>query len=142
MSKPEPKLIPLAFERLPAAEMIPRGRAFYESLSRRRTVRDFTDERPPRECIDLAILAAGTAPSGAHRQPWKFVVVDDPVLKSRIREAAEGEEREGYEHRFPQEWLDALAPLGTDWRKPFLETAPYLVVVFKESHGLDENGTR
>lgn len=135
MPTPEFKFVPLSFERVPQDEVIPRGRAFYERLSRRRTVRDFTTERPPRECIDLAILCAGTAPSGAHRQPWKFVVVDDPALKAKIRVAAEEEERDSYENRFPQEWLDALAPLGTDWHKPFLETAPYLVVVFKESYG-------
>ncbi len=138
----QPKFAPLEFTRLPTAEMVPRGRAFYETMNRRRTVREFTSEVPPRECIDLAIKTAGTAPSGAHRQPWKFVVVDDADLKSQIRVEAEKEEREGYEGRFPQEWLDALAPLGTDWRKPFLDVAPYLVIVFKESTGRDDQNRK
>jgi nitroreductase len=132
----EPKFIPFQFRRRPDAEMLDRSRQFYELMRRRRSVREFSDERPPRECLDLAIRTAGSAPSGAHRQPWKFVVVDDPELKRAIREAAEHEERESYEHRFPPEWLDALAPLGTDWHKPFIEIAPYLVIVFKESYGV------
>lgn len=135
MGARESKFIPLRFRRRPPAEMLSRARQFYELMSERRSVRQFSAEVPPRECIDLAIRTAGTSPSGAHRQPWRFVVVDDPGLKRAIREAAEREERESYERRFPQEWLDALAPLGTDWRKPFLEKAPYLVVVFKQSYG-------
>jgi len=119
-----------------------RAREFYERMNRRRSVRDFSASVPPRECIEYAIRTAGTAPSGAHRQPWKFVVVDAPDLKREIRMAAEHEERESYENRFPQEWLDALAPLGTDWRKPFLEIAPYLVIVFKETSGRDQQGGR
>ncbi len=142
MNGKQPKFVPLEFTRWPTAEMVPRGRAFYETMNRRRTVREFTGEIPPRECIDLAIRAAGTAPSGAHRQPWKFVVVDDADLKSQIRVEAEKEEREGYEGRFPQEWLDALAPLGTDWRKPFLDVAPYLVIVFKETTGRDDHNRK
>ena len=117
-----------------------RANAFYELMNRRRSVRDFSTEAPPRRCIDLAIRAAGTAPSGAHRQPWRFVVIDDPALKMKIREAAEIEEKENYENRFPPEWIEALAPLGTSGEKPFLEDAPYLVVVFKESYGVDAAG--
>ena len=142
MTLSEPKFVPLDFRRRPEAEMLARAREFCALMSVRRSVREFSSEVPPRECIDLAIRAAGSAPSGAHRQPWKFVVVDDPELKREIRAAAESEERESYENRFPQEWLDALAPLGTDWRKPFLEIAPYLVVVFKESYGRGPDGRR
>ncbi len=135
-----PKFIPLACERLPPGVMVERGRSFYRQMSRRRSVRDLSAESPPRECIELAVRTAGTAPSGAHRQPWKFVIIDDPALRRAIRRAAEKEERENYEGRFPPEWLAALAPLGTGWRKPFLETAPYLVVVFKESYGREKDG--
>lgn len=135
-----PSFVPLTFERADSATSLAEGRAFVERLVRRRSVRDFSPDPVPRECVELAIRAAGSAPSGAHRQPWHFVVVDDPGLKHRIREAAEEEERENYEHRFPPEWLEALARLGTDWRKPFLEVAPWLVVVFKEIYGVDDTG--
>ncbi len=134
--------VPLAFERYPEEEMIARGQAFERQLARRRSVREFSADPVPRTCIETAVRTAASAPSGANRQPWRFVVVDDPDLKRRIRIAAEDEERENYEHRFPQEWKDALAPLGTDWHKPFLETAPFLVVVFKETHGVDDAGGR
>lgn len=137
-----PKFIPLQFERFPPDAMVARARDFYETMNRRRSVRDFSADVPPRECIEYAIRAAGTAPSGAHRQPWTFVVVDDPGLKRRIRIAAEEEERESYHNRFPPEWLEALAPLGTDEHKPFLETVPYIVVVFKESFGRGETGSK
>ena len=136
------KFVPYAYERLSPDEMVGRGREFYELLDQRRSVRDFSTDVPPRECIDLAIRTASTAPSGAHRQPWKFVVVDDPDLKKAIRAAAEEEERENYETRFPEEWLQALAPLGTTGDKPFLEEAPYLVVVFKESYGIGADGVK
>lgn len=122
--------------------MVARAGAFYELMRRRRSIRSFTSEPPPRACVEYAIRAAATAPSGAHRQPWRFVIVDDPALKRAIRMAAEEEERENYEHRFPPEWLDALARLGTDWHKEFLEVAPYLVVVFKESFGYDDQGRK
>jgi nitroreductase len=123
--------VPLRFERLPVEESQKRLRAFLESLRARRSVRDFAPDPVPEELIDAAIAAAGTAPSGANKQPWRFVVVKDPELKRRIREAAEAEEREFYEKRAPSEWLEDLAPLGTDWRKPFLEVAPFLIVVFR-----------
>jgi nitroreductase len=106
-------------------------------MDRRRTVRDFSPEPVPFDLIERAIHAAGTAPSGAHQQPWRFVVVSDAEVKRQIREAAETEERENYERRMPEEWKEALAPLGTDWHKEFLEIAPYLVVVFRIDYGLE-----
>ena len=137
-----PRFIPLVFERHPADRMVERGRALLARMVGRRSVREFSPELPPRECIELAVRIAATAPSGANRQPWTFVIVDDPALKHAIREAAEREEHDNYEHRFPPEWLEALAPLGTDWRKPFLDDAPYLVVVFKETSALDAAGRK
>ncbi len=142
MTAASSKFVPYEYQRLSPDEMVGRGREFYELLDQRRSVRDFSTDVPPRECIDLAIRTASTAPSGAHRQPWKFVVVDDPDLKKAIRAAAEEEERENYETRFPEEWLKALAPLGTTGDKPFLEEAPYLVVVFKESYGIGADGEK
>lgn len=142
MTATKPGFRPLDFQRLPPEEMTARGHAFLTRMWERRSVREFASDPVPRACIELAIRAAMSAPSGAHRQPWRFVVVDDPALKRRIREAAEQEERENYQHRFPDEWKEALAPFGTDWRKPFLETVPYLVVVFRESHGVAADGRR
>jgi len=112
-----------------------RASSFYQEVKRRRTVRDFSNRPVPREVIEDCIRAAGTAPNGANLQPWHFVVVTDPGLKRKIREGAEDEERAFYHGKAPQEWLDALAPLGTDEHKPFLETAPYLIVIFAESYG-------
>ena len=134
------KPIPYEFEALAPQETVRRGREFFDLMTRRRSVRHFSTEAPPMECVELAVRTAASAPSGAHRQPWKFVIVDDPALKQAIREAAEEEERENYENRFPPEWLEALAALGTSGDKPFLEEAPYLVVVFKESYGVDDAG--
>jgi nitroreductase len=124
-------------------EMKTRGREFYQLMERRRSVRHFSADSVPRELIELAIATASTSPSGAHRQPWKFVAVSDPSVKRKIREAAEAEERESYEGgRMPEEWLRALAPLGTDWHKPYLEIAPWIVVVFEELYGVDSDGSR
>jgi nitroreductase len=134
--------IPLDFEEYPPEEMQERAEAFYEELRTRRSVRAFSDRPVPRRLIEVAIRTAGTAPSGAHRQPWRFVAVDDPGLKREIREAAEDEEYESYHGRMSDEWLEALAPLGTDWQKPFLETAPWLVVCFAESYGVTEDGEK
>jgi nitroreductase len=134
--------IPLDFLELPPEEMAARAEAFYRRMDRRRSVRAFSDRPVPRRLIELALRTAGTAPSGAHRQPWRFVAVDDPALKRQIREAAEAEERESYARRMSDAWLDALQPLGTDWRKPFLETVPWLVVCFAESYGVDEDGAK
>jgi nitroreductase len=112
------------------AEMKVRALEFYEELRRRHTVRDFTDQPVPREVIETCLLAAGTAPSGANQQPWHFAVVADPVVKSKIRAAAEKEEREFYAGKAGEEWLRALSPIGTDANKPFLDIAPYLIVIF------------
>lgn len=138
----EPRFVPLRFARYSEEEQLARSRAFLELMRARRTVRDFSPEQVPAELIDNAIATAGTAPSGAHQQPWTFVVVSDPGLKRRIRQAAEGEERRSYEGRMPDEWLEALRRLGTDWRKPHIERAPYLVVVFEQAYGLRPDGTK
>lgn len=108
-----------------------KGKEFYEILSKRRSIRKFSPEKFNIKLLELAIKAAGTAPSGANKQPWRFIIVESPEVKKEIRLAAEKEEKESYERRMPQSWLDDLAPLGTDWHKEFLETAPYLIVVFK-----------
>ena len=118
------------------------AREFYQLMSKRRSVRDFSDQPVPASVLEDAILAAGTAPSGANMQPWHFVVVQDPEIKQNIREAAEIEERELYENRASEEWLDALAPLGTDANKPFLETAPALIAIFLKKVTIDEQGER
>ena len=122
------------------AEMQARAGAFYDEMRRRRTVRDFSTRPVPRSVIEACLRTAGTAPSGANQQPWHFVVVSDPVVKTRIRQAAEVEEREFYERRASQEWLDALAPIGTDANKPFLETAPYLIAIFAQTYGMAADG--
>lgn len=120
---------------VPAHEAADRSRAFHAVMARRRTVRDFDSRPVPDTVVDWAIRTAATAPSGAHVQPWRFVVITDPDRKRRLREAAEAEEREFYERRASAEWLEALAPLGTDWRKPFLEEAPVVIVVFEVHKG-------
>jgi iodotyrosine deiodinase len=125
-----PSLVPLEFERLTPEESRSRVVALRTLLRRRRSVRQFAGEPVPLDVVEAAIEVAATAPSGANRQPWRFVVVRDPAVKRSIREAAEAEEREFYERRASAEWLADLAPLGTDWRKPFLETAPALIAVF------------
>jgi iodotyrosine deiodinase len=137
------RFIPYRPERLPEDEMLRRARDFHAELDRRRSVRDFSPDPVPRELIELAIRAASTAPSGAHRQPWKFVVVGDPALKREIRVAAEAEEHESYVGgRMPPDWLEALAPLGTSWEKTYLETVPWIVVVFEELYGLEPDGRK
>jgi nitroreductase len=128
--------IPLAFERLTPEEQRQRAAEFEARLAPRRTVRHYASRPVPFELVEAAIRIAGRAPSGANQQPWHFVVVADPEVKRQIREAAETEERYNYEQRFPDDWLQALAPLGTDWHKEFLETAPYLIVVFREDYGV------
>ena len=138
-----PRMTPLAtWREYPEAEMVQRAESFHEELSRRRTVRMFSDRPVPRAVIEACLRAAGTAPSGANLQPWHFVVVSDPEVKRRIREAAEAEEREFYAHRAPADWLAALAPLGTDEHKPYLETAPYLIAIFGQRHGAHPDGSR
>ena len=123
-------------------ELIDRAREFYATMQKRRTVRDFSDRPVPREVIEHCIRAAGAAPSGANLQPWHFVAITDPKVKREIRVAAEAEEKEFYEHRAPKAWLEALAPLGTDWHKPFLETAPWLIAIFAQPVHILPNGTR
>jgi nitroreductase len=129
--------IPLEFERLEAEEQRRRAAEFEARLRSRRTVRHFSPDPVPFDLIETAIRIAGRAPSGANQQPWKFVVVSNPEIKRSIRAAAEEEERRNYESRFPDEWLQALAPLGTDWHKEFLEIAPCLIVVFREDYGVE-----
>ena len=139
----EPRFIPYERPRLDVDESARRGRAFHDLMETRRSVRYFSDDPVPRELVEIAIRTASTAPSGAHRQPWRFVLVGDADVKRRIREAAEAEELENYEGgRLPPDWRDALEPLGTDWRKPFLETVPWLVVVFEERYGVTDDGSR
>jgi len=138
----EPHFVLLDFREYPVEEMKQRAADFYAEMRRRRTVRDFSDRPVPREIIEDALRTAGRAPNGANLQPWHFVVIGDPAVKKQIRLAAEEEEREFYENRAPQDWLDALAPLGTDPNKPFLETAPYLIAIFAQSYGLTPDGQK
>jgi nitroreductase len=139
---PEPVFGPLRFQEYPREEMIQRASAFRAEIERRRTVRHFSDRPVPREVIDECLRAAATAPSGANLQPWHFVVVSDPDTKQKIRVAAEKEEREFYAGRAPSEWLEALSVLGTDEHKPFLETAPHLIVIFGEQYGTLPDGRK
>ena len=127
---------------LSVGDMIEKSRSFLENIIQRRTVRDFSDKPVPIEIIQNAIKSASSAPSGANKQPWHFVIVKDPVVKKDIRIAAEKEEKEFYEHRAPDYWLEDLNQFGTDWHKPFLEIAPYLIVVFKQSYDLGKSGKR
>jgi nitroreductase len=132
---PDPPTIPLRARRLPPAAMLSAAHDFAEVMASRRSTRDFSSAPLPEGLIAAAVRAAASAPSGANIQPWRFVVVTDPERKRRLRIAAEAEEREFYERRATDEWLDALAPIGTDWRKPFLETAPAVIVVFEVHQG-------
>lgn len=137
------RFVPLAgYQERSIEEMRARSAEFHREVDARRTVRDFSDRPVPRDIIETALRAAGTAPSGANLQPWHFVVVSGAATKHRIRVAAEAEEREFYAHRASPEWLDALAPLGTDERKPFLETAPYLIAVFLQKYGRLPDGRK
>lgn len=140
--KPSFPFVPLQFERRPLDASQTRARAFYEEMDRRRTTRHFATDPVPRELIESAIRTAGTAPSGAHQQPWTFVAVSDPALKAEIRRAAEEEEQAFYNGRAPEGWLEALAPLGTDEHKPHLTDAPWVVVLFRQSHGVAPDGSK
>ncbi len=131
-----------AYREHPPAKMIERARAFREDIVRRRSVRDFESRAVPREAIEHCLLAAGSAPSGANQQPWFFSVITDAARKRRIRAAAEQEEREFYAGKAPDEWLQALAPLGTDADKPFLEEAPLLIAIFAQKYGVRADGSR
>jgi len=138
-----PRFVPLAgYAPLAPEDGTARARAFFDAIRTRRTVRDFSDRPVPRETIEWAIRAAATAPSGANMQPWHFAAVGDGAIKRRIREAAEKEEKAFYDGRAGDEWLAALEPFGTDWRKPFLETAPWLIVVFQQNYGVKPGGGR
>ena len=142
MSRTKFPFVPLDFRTFPEDEMLARVREFYQDLNRRRTVREYSDRPVPREIVQQAILAAGTAPSGAHKQPWTFVLIGDPAVKAKIREAAEIEEKENYTRRMPESWLKDLAPLGTDEDKPFLTTCPWLIVIFAQAWGRGANGKK
>jgi iodotyrosine deiodinase len=134
--------IPLNFTVQEPQDMQQSAQSFYQQMATRRSVRDFSDKPIPDAVLEHAILAAGTAPSGANMQPWHFVVVQSPELKAQIRQAAEKEERELYDNRASDEWLDALAPLGTDANKPFLETAPALIAIFLKKVTIDADGNK
>ena len=138
-SKP---FIPYVPKRLSKKQSLEYSEQYYLKMEERRSCRDFSNEPVCKEIINNIIKTASTAPSGAHKQPWTFCAISNPVLKLKIREAAEKEEYESYHNRMPQEWLDDLAPLGTDWRKEFIEIAPWIIVVFKQNYGLDEHGNR
>jgi len=134
--------VPLQFSRRTIDDSIQRAASFYDEMNRRRTTRHFATDPVPRELIELAIRTAGTAPSGAHQQPWTFVAVSDPAVKQRIRDAAEREEHAFYNGKAPPDWLEALLPLGTDEHKPHLTDAPWVVVLFRKTYGLRDDGTR
>jgi nitroreductase len=142
LSKSDYSHVPLVFERFPEIEQCNRAHDFFTRMQTRRTVRTFSSEPVPYNLIETAIRTAATAPSGANQQPWRFVVVSDPQLKREIRIAAEAEEKQNYERRFPDEWLEALEPFATDWHKEFLEIAPYVIAVFRIDYGIDENGNK
>lgn len=143
IAKMSPRFIPLPpGKNLDDEAIAKRAEEFYRRMQQRRTVRDFSDRPVPCEIIETCLRAAGTAPSGANMQPWHFAAVCDPALKREIRIAAEKEEEEFYRHRAPQEWLDALAAIGTDARKPFLETAPWLIAIFSQPHSVRADGAR
>jgi iodotyrosine deiodinase len=136
------RFVPLAFTRRSIDESLRRARDFHDQMQQRRTTRHFSSDPVPRALIEWAIRTAGSAPSGAHQQPWTFVAVSDGETKRRIRDAAEAEERAFYSGRAPQEWIDALAPLGTDEHKPHLTDAPWVVVLFRQAYGMDTDGSK
>ena len=142
MNKSSASFQPLHFAHKRPEEMVDQSARFYDQMRTRRTVRHFSQRPIPMEAVENALRAAGTAPSGANRQPWHFVVITEPDLKAQIRTAAEREEQAFYGGRAPDEWLDALAPLGTDEHKPFLEEAPCLIAIFLKRYGTDEDGAR
>ncbi len=138
-----PDFLPLLdFPIRSAEELLSRASSYFDEMARRRSVRKFSSQPVPREVIEFCIRTAGSAPSGANQQPWHFVVVDDPATKKAIRAAAEEEERAFYSERAPEEWLEAIAPMGTDAQKPFLEEASALIIVFAETTGVSPTGER
>ena len=132
----------LDFKEFTEEEMRERSKSFLDELSTRRTVRDFSNKPVSLEIIENCIKAAATAPSGANKQPWQFIIVSDSKVKQKIREAAEAEEKEFYNHRATKQWLEDLNQFGTDWHKPFLDIAPYLIVVFRKIYDLEDDGTQ
>jgi iodotyrosine deiodinase len=139
----EPRFVPLPhWQRRPEAQMLAEAEALYARMDQRRTTRHFSTEPVPRRLIELAMLTAGTAPSGAHRQPWRFVAIDDPALKAQLRAAAEEEEYKTYSERMTDEWREALHPLGTDHVKEHMTDAPWIVVLFAEKYGLKPDGSQ
>jgi nitroreductase len=138
----EPVYHPLRFEAVAPDEMLRRSQDFLAMMAQRRTVRDYSERPVPREVIANAVRTASLAPSGANQQPWTFVCISDPAIKARIRAAAEEEEKAFYDGRAGDEWLEALRHLGTDWRKPFLETAPWLIAIFGQRYGVGPDGAK
>ncbi len=139
----EPHFVPLtSYKEYSPEEMLQRAEDFYQLIKSRRTIREFSDRPVDKKIIEQCLLAAGTAPNGANKQPWHFAVVSDPDIKTKIREAAEEEEREFYHRRAPEDWLEDLRPFGTDEHKPFLEKAPYLIGIFAQSFHLNEDGEK
>lgn len=142
MSGNDKSFTPYRSLRYTRADMLNRSRSFYQLMDQRRSLRMFSDKEVPLEVMENIIMAASTAPSGAHKQPWSFCLISDPALKAKIRKAAEAEEYENYHGRMSEEWLADLQPFDTDWHKPFLEIAPYLIVLFKKAYDLDEEGQK
>ena len=142
MSQEAPEFIPLTGTRFPINEMLNRSREFFQEMQQRRTVREFSDRPIPKEIISFILETASSAPSGANKQPWTFCVVSDPEIKAKIRDAAEKEEYENYHGRMSEEWLEDLKKFGTDHIKPFLEIAPYLIVVFKKAYDIGPDGEK
>jgi iodotyrosine deiodinase len=134
--------IPYVANKYTTEQMLQYATAFYTSMNQRRSIRYFSPEPVAEAVIEQIVKAAGTSPSGAHKQPWHFCVVSNAELKTQIRQAAEAEEKESYARRMNDEWLADLAPIGTDWQKPFLEIAPYLIVVFKKTYNVDADGQK
>ncbi len=142
MKQPPDTFIPYQRKTFDAETMAQRSKSFYEFMDKRRTVREFSDRPVPREVIEHLLMTASTAPSGAHKQPWSFCAVSNPELKRTIRKAAEAEEYESYTRRMSQEWLDDLSAFATDWNKPFLEIAPWLIIVFKHAYDIVDGKTK
>ena len=135
-----PRFLPFHLPDRPAEQVLERSRDFYHFMDKRRTIREFSDRPVPREVIENLIMTASSAPSGAHKQPWTFCVVSDPAIKKAIRQSAEQEEYTNYHGRMSEEWLEDLQAFGTDWHKPFLEIAPYLIILFKKAYDLTDKG--
>lgn len=142
MEETPSSFVPYRGEQFEPIEMLKRSEAYYQWMNQRRTLREFSDRPVPLAVIENIIMTASTAPSGAHKQPWTFAIVADPAIKAQIRQAAEQEEYENYHGRMSDEWLEDLLPFATDWHKPFLELAPYLIIVFRKAYDLLPDGTQ